>query len=137
MNKPPESDLIMALLTLISDYRMYILMALMGAWGAVVKHLEAVKKGLRFQWLDVHIALFSGAFIGVVVGLAMKSLEVNDYVLYATIGIASNMGTVSLRLLANAMSTIIIKPPVGGGDDNDDDENNGSNKNGGSRRKKR
>lgn len=135
MNKPPESDLIMAFLSLISDYRMYILMALMGAWGAVVKHLEAVKKGLPFQWLDVHIALFSGAFIGVVVGLAMKSLEVNDYVLYATIGIASNMGTVSLRLLASAMSSILIKPPVGGGDDDNDE--NGSNKNGGSRRKKR
>lgn len=137
MNKPPESDLIMAFLSLISDYRMYILMALMGAWGAVVKHLEAVRKGLPFSWVDVHIVLFTGGFIGVVVGLAMKSLEVNDYVLYATIGIASNMGTVSLRLLAHAVPA--FKPFILTEDEDEDvkPNANASNKNAKSRRKGR
>lgn len=120
MNKPPESDLIMAIFNLLADYRTYILMALMGAWGAVVKHLEAVKKGLPLVWLEVHISLFTGAFIGIVVGLWLKSLNVNDYVLYASIGIASNMGTVSLKLMANAMSSIFVNKSL---DDSSIDDN--------------
>lgn len=120
MNKPPESDLIMAIFNLLADYRTYILMALMGAWGAVVKHLEAVKKGLPLVWLEVHISLFTGAFIGIVVGLGLKSLNVNDYVLYASIGIASNMGTVSLKLMANAMSSIFVNKSL---DDSSIDDN--------------
>lgn len=131
MNKPPESDLLMALLSLISDYRMYILMALMGAWGTAVKHLEAVRKGLPLVWLEVHISLFTGAFIGVVVGLGLKSLNVNnDYLVFATIGVASNMGTVSLKLLGNAIAPMLKQQSTDKDNCDIDNKPSGDRKNG-------
>lgn len=108
MQKPPPNDFF-DFIKMFDDYKMFIGMALIGAWGAVVKYLESVRLGTMFRWIDVHISLFSGSFIGLIVGLAMKSLKADDYVIYATIGVTSTMGTASVRLFIANLTNLPLQ----------------------------
>lgn len=118
MQKPP-SNLFEFLMTF-NDFLAYFFMAAMGSWGATVKYLESLNSHKPFRWIDVHISLFIGAFIGIVVGITMEYLNAPRPIIYATIGIAGNMGTLSLKLLANNTAAIPFKMRDGDKNDKDD-----------------
>lgn len=79
----------------------FLLFAALASWGALVKYMQTLRHGRRFDWRELAIDLFGAPFVGVVVGLACSALGMPMVGVCACCGLAGHMGPRVLGLIVD------------------------------------